>query len=279
MTLKNVFAMAVGLMLLPFAFASADVENVFLTVDGRSNTTVEEGDNVMARTTFDRDGEHVESISWELVGSGLPETCVNIDDAVSSGGTSVRSFDIETEGATEGTWDVKLRFYGDGFYPNNTGASNLCEDEDEVNDSPFTFADRITILDNIDDNQDDDNDGNSNTCGTNSNTNCGNDNDVDEGSAISKDIQALIAAIKLLLAGQAGGGTGNVGHAQVCATLASYSDLNVGSRGVRVSALQAYLISKGGQIPAITSGAAAPGYFGAQTNAALWVVLGNHGCN
>ena len=46
-------------------------------------------------------------------------------------------------------------------------------------------------------------------------------------------------------------------------------NLTVGSTGTDVVALQTALISAGFDIPAITSGAAAPGYFGSQTKAAV----------
>ena len=46
-------------------------------------------------------------------------------------------------------------------------------------------------------------------------------------------------------------------------------NLTVGSTGADVVALQTALISAGFDIPAITSGAAAPGYFGSQTKAAV----------
>ena len=47
------------------------------------------------------------------------------------------------------------------------------------------------------------------------------------------------------------------------------TNLTVGSTGADVSALQSFLISKGFAIPAISSGAAAPGYFGSQTKSAV----------
>ncbi|MEK7184698.1 MAG: peptidoglycan-binding domain-containing protein [Patescibacteria group bacterium] len=58
-----------------------------------------------------------------------------------------------------------------------------------------------------------------------------------------------------------------VGAASVNA--AYNANLSVGSTGADVSALQAFLISKGFSIPAISSGAATPGYFGSQTKSAV----------
>src|ERR1035437_10283270 len=54
------------------------------------------------------------------------------------------------------------------------------------------------------------------------------------------------------------------------ASAASYTFttyMNVGSTGADVSALQNWLIANGFSIPAITSGAAATGYYGSQTQA------------
>ncbi len=47
------------------------------------------------------------------------------------------------------------------------------------------------------------------------------------------------------------------------------TNLTVGSTGADVTALQTYLIGAGYNIPAIASGAAAKGYFGSQTQAAV----------
>jgi hypothetical protein len=58
-----------------------------------------------------------------------------------------------------------------------------------------------------------------------------------------------------------------VGAASVNA--AYNANLSVGSTGADVSALQAFLISKGHEIKAISSGAVAPGYFGSQTKTAV----------
>ncbi|MEN9524210.1 MAG: putative peptidoglycan binding domain [Candidatus Parcubacteria bacterium] len=46
-------------------------------------------------------------------------------------------------------------------------------------------------------------------------------------------------------------------------------DLTVGMSGPEVTALQAWLISNGYNIPAVSSGAASYGYFGAQTRLAV----------
>ena len=55
----------------------------------------------------------------------------------------------------------------------------------------------------------------------------------------------------------------------VSADAAIVRNLTVGSQGADVAELQAFLISRGHNIPAISSGVAAPGYFGSQTKAAV----------
>ena len=64
----------------------------------------------------------------------------------------------------------------------------------------------------------------------------------------------------------------------VCTQLAQYSYLQVGATGATVSALQGVLLGNGGAIPALTSGAATYGYFGQQTNAALYQVKALNQC-
>ena len=75
-------------------------------------------------------------------------------------------------------------------------------------------------------------------------------------------------SIKTIVAGSA---AVILGFALVAAA-ASYTFsnyLSVGSTGADVSALQSYLMASGYSIPSITSGAAQPGYFGSQTQAAV----------
>ncbi len=55
------------------------------------------------------------------------------------------------------------------------------------------------------------------------------------------------------------------------------TNLTVGSTGADVSALQTALISMGYDIPAVTSGAAAKGYFGSQTKTAVMAYQAAHG--
>jgi len=64
-------------------------------------------------------------------------------------------------------------------------------------------------------------------------------------------------------------GVAVLAFASVAAAYTFSSNLTVGSTGAAVSALQNWLIGAGYSIPAIQSGAANPGYFGAQTQAAV----------
>lgn len=145
---------ALALALPAMAFASANLTH--LTLDGATNATVEEGGSVDGKVTFDiTSSTDVESLSWELVGSGLPQTCVNTADRIANG-TFTSTFEIDTTGASEGTWDVLIKLYGD----DDANVSNLCENTDQVDGQQFN--DRITVTDQTDDNQaDNDNVGSS----------------------------------------------------------------------------------------------------------------------
>lgn len=188
MTMSKMTGLFLGAVLLLPVAASANVDIDFLVVDDAPNTTVEKGDTVKAEVTFDTDGEDVESFSWRLVGSDLPKVCVNTVDATNpDGGTFVRSFNIVLGNNPEGTWDVELKSFGD----NGGGSSNLCESMDE-NDSS-TFDDRITIVDGIDDNQDNDNDGNGSGSGDNQGgSGNGSGSSVSEFDQLMKQIMILI---------------------------------------------------------------------------------------
>ncbi len=70
----------------------------------------------------------------------------------------------------------------------------------------------------------------------------------------------LIASIVALTVALVGAASANA---------AFNTNLSVGSTGSDVAALQTWLISKGFSIPAISSGVAAPGYFGQQTKSAV----------
>jgi peptidoglycan hydrolase-like protein with peptidoglycan-binding domain len=64
-------------------------------------------------------------------------------------------------------------------------------------------------------------------------------------------------------------GVASLAFAALASAATFSNNLTVGSTGADVSALQTWLIAQGYSIPAIQSGAAAPGYFGSQTKAAV----------
>ena len=223
--------------------ASASVNLTFLTVDGATNATVQEGDSVEAKVTHEITAStDAESMSWELVGSGLPQTCVNTVDRIADG-TFTTSFDIDTSGASEGTWDVRIRAYGD----DGADVSNLCQVADEV-DSQL-FSDRITVTDDIDDNQGNDND---------SNGNVGNEGTL---STILASLKVILDRLNTTPTTPAPSGK--------CATLQTKmlgTQMNVYNQANVV--LQGYLLGEGQSIPALAAGASF-GYYGPQTAAAL----------
>ena len=143
--IKKLLVSATALLAPLAVFASVNLTH--LTVDGATNATVSEGSTVTAKVTYNiTSSTDVESMSWELVGSGLPQTCENVTDRIANG-TFTSTFDIDTTGASEGTWDILIRSYGD----DDADVSNLCESTDQ-NDSQ-SFTDRITVTDSNNDNQ------------------------------------------------------------------------------------------------------------------------------
>ena len=225
------------------AFAAANL--TFLTVDGGTDATVTEGDSVSAEVTFDVTAStDVESLSWELVGSSLPKTCVNVSNSITDG-TFTRSFEVDTTGASEGSWDVRIGLYGD----DGANASNLCEVTDQIG-GLTTFGDRITVTDNNNDNQDE----------------IGGSGSSSKLSQLEKAIEALTALVAKIMAG---GTTVPPTQNAACAALATkmvgtqqfvYNDSNV--------RLQGFLLSEGASIPALSAGASF-GYYGTQTSAAV----------
>jgi len=260
MKLKKIAGLALGASLaMGMALPAMAANNLtFLTLDSAANATVEAGDNVSAKVTYDITGDtpDVESMSWEVVGSGLPETCINIADRLNSG-TFTSTFDINTAGATEGTWDVKIRIYGvDG-----SGTDNNCGGT--INDS-MTFTNRLTITENSND-----------TGGVINNT--GTDNGT--GSSQKSQFDKLMTAFAALMLKLGGAGTPAPAPTTtpVCVAYAQayngtqmnvYNDANV--------RLQGFLLSQGASIPALKAGASF-GFYGPQTMAAVaWFQSLNH---
>lgn len=126
-----------ALLIAPVA-ALASTNLTFLTVDGLANTSVNVGDSIDAKVTYAvTSNDDVESLDWELVGSGLPPQCVDIPDQINTG-TFHPSFEMNTDGATGGTFDVKVRLYG----VNGSGTDQLCGST--PNDT-MTFTNRVAI--------------------------------------------------------------------------------------------------------------------------------------
>lgn len=246
---------AASLLLPVAAFASTNITN--LTLDGGANATVDEGSTVNGELTYDiTSNDDVESLSWQVVGSGLPKTCVNIDDRLNSG-TFQSTFDIDTNGASTGTWDVKVTLYG----TNDEGVNNLCEGSGDDN---MTFSNRLSI------NPDSTTDNN----GNNGNGNSGTSNNTAL-SAIMQALQAIIA--KLTAPATPPASTAS----PACAEYASLSSgLSQGSdtrQGGRVGQLQSFLMYKGFNISLLSSNQAPYGYYGSQTaSAASGFVSSNH---
>lgn len=242
--------LGLGMVLGGALTASAASNITHLTIDGSTNATVQEGDVVSGVLTYDITvSEDVESLSYEIVGSGLPKTCVNIDDHLTDG-TFHSSFDIDTNGATEGTWDVKVVLYG----TNDEGANQNCEG---AGDDTMVFTNRLTIE------ADETVDNNGNT---------------GAGSSVQSKFDQLMAAFQALMAKLSGTGTSPSPASVACVELAQKSVGTV--QGVYNDAnirLQGFLLSEGMQIPALTAGASF-GFYGPQTMAAVASFNAIHNC-
>lgn len=213
--------------------AGAATNITHLTLDGKTNVTVDEGDSVDARVVYDlTSGDDVESASWEIVDSGLPKTCVNVSDRITDG-TFNSSFTIDTDGASEGTWDVQIRLFG----TNGEGSNQNCEGSA---DDTMTFTNRITVEESNDDD-------------------------------LGGDDDNMPSWLKALLAALGVGGSNpptpapSTKCAAVNAKLVGTVDNTYNQANVQ---LQGYLLSEGMSIPALAAGASF-GYKGPQTNAAL----------
>lgn len=233
------------------AFAATNL--TFLTVDGLANTSVNVGDSINAKVTYAiTSNDDVESLDWELVGSGLPPQCVDIADQINTG-TFHPQFEMNTDGATGGTFDVKVRLYG----VNGSGVDQTCGDG--PNDT-MTFTNRISIAE----------DGNDTGIGSGTG-NTGN------GSGTVSQMDKLIALITAMLHPTTPAPTTN----SVCTEYASLSSgLSYGSdtrQGGRVGQLQSFLMYKGFNIPLLSSNQAPYGFYGSQTSsAASGFVAANH---
>lgn len=229
-----------GTMALPLS-ALASVNANFLTLDGLANTTANIGDTVQAKVTYDiTSDEDVESLSYEIVGSGIPETCVDIPDQIQSG-TFHPQFEMNLDGATAGTYDVKIRLFG----VNGSGSEQLCQDAHEQDN--MTFTNRIAIQEN------------GNDTGVVSGTGGGNGNS--SSSNTPSWLQALIAALR----------PAAPAASSKCAAIAPFTSApsnTYSALGVQLQS--ALLLDNPYSIPALKPGSSVPmGWRGVQTEAAL----------
>lgn len=265
---KLLKVLGVGAVTLAFPVLALAAGNLtFITFDGHANVSVDEGDSVNAKVTYDlTNSTDVESLSYELVGSDLPETCVNIQDRITDG-TFTTAFDIDTTGASEGTWDVRIRLFGD----NGADASNLCEDTDQVDAQ--TFTDRITVEDNTNDNQGD-GDNNNGGVGSHQGGNSGGSSNVPSwfNTFLNGPFAALLAKV-----GGTGNGSGN-GSGECSDLVAKMTGAQYGVYNSQNVKLQGFLLSEGMSIPALSAGASF-GFYGPQTAAAISAYKSAHGCN
>lgn len=127
------------------SFAATNLTFVTFPNNGGANATVEKGESMDVKVTYDLTNDtDNESLSWEIVGSGLPETCVNVGDRINTG-TFTALFPISTVGATEGTFDIRIRSYG----VNGAGTDNNCGGT--ITNSQ-NFTNRVTITEEANDN-------------------------------------------------------------------------------------------------------------------------------
>lgn len=236
--------------------ANAAVVITHLTVNNATNVTVEEGDVVEAGVTYTAtNSTDAESYSWELVGSGLPKTCVDTVDTITNS-TFTRSFDIDMTGASEGTWDVKISAYGD----DGPNVSNLCEVGDQIDS--MTFGDRITVTDQINDNQSGGND-----TGTGGTTN----------SLSKSTFCSWFPQWCNTNAPTAPTVSSNATKCNTVSPFLSAPKLAYSSTGVQLQS--ALLLDNPNSIPALAAGATIPmGYRGPQTTAALQNFSNQYGC-
>jgi hypothetical protein len=244
----KIIGLVVGtaILVLPVAaFASVNIQN--LTLDGLANTTVNVGDTINAQATYAiTSNDDVESLSWELVGSGLPQTCVDIPDQI-NGGTWHPQFDINTNGATAGSWDVKIKLFG----VNGAGTDQQCGTTAK---DTMTFTNRVAITEQT-----------SNNTGVGSGTG----STSGTGGTHLSQLDQLIALLTALVHPSTGG-TGTPTTSAICS---AFNAANVGTQPNVYSsaniALQGFLLSQHMSIPALTSGGAAFGFYGNQTTAAV----------
>jgi hypothetical protein len=246
-------------MLAPGLAALAAVNLTNLTFNGNPNVTVDKLQDFTGKLTLSiTANQDVESVSYEYVGLGAGPVCVDVEDQLQNGPRYVY-VDMQAPNYS-GPWDVIVKTFG----VSGVGADQQCA---TAPSDTMTFGNVVHV-------------NAQNTvppAPTPSPTPSPAPSSPPATSTLElqlKDIAASLNAIMLILKGGAPGSS-----SQVCKDLMVYSGLTFGSRGQQVTQLQVYLIQHGGQIPAITQGGAAYGYFGNQTMAALFNLKSASGCN
>lgn len=257
-------AMVVGLAL-PVA-ASASTTQTFLTLDGLSNNTYTVGSSVNAKLSFDLTGAStLQSIKWEILNASnqpvLPFECQDVDPDFLTAGSYAAEFSMNTIGGSQGTWKIRVSTYGAAV----PGANNNCTG---TPDNTKTYSNVLTLT----------NDNSSGTVINNTGGGSGTGSTGTTGGVFGfTSFADFVAALKTAL----GIGTTTTPPATgVCAQLAQLDgSVAMGSVGPSVTNLQVFLIAHGGSIPAIQMNGAAYGYFGSQTQGALFQVKSLNGCN
>ncbi len=249
------FGLGAALVLAPLA-VFASTTQTFLTLDGDSTATLSIGDSVDGVLTFNNTGNStVQSVRVEVPGSHIPGVCQNIEPNQNQTGTHTATFPVVTNGATEGTWDVKVTTYG--VQANLPGANNNCDDTIGVHSS-HTFQNVLTLTAQQ-------------STGDNSNNTGGG---VSTGGSSNSDLSACVGAggsynTATHVCSPATGGTTTPPASTECSQLAFVTPGTM--RNVYNSAniaLQGFLLYKHESIPWLAAGASF-GYFGPQTQLAL----------
>src|SRR5581483_11343892 len=174
---------------LPVA-ASASTSLTNASFDGMSNETVTVGSSVDAKVTFNLTGNStVQSVKYQVSGSGLAPVCVDVDDQNSTG-THTVEFPIDTTSATEGTHSVIVTAYGAPV----PAANNNC-DSTIGSSSSHTFSNQLTLT------------ADQSTGTVANNTGTGTGGTGTGASSLSAQIAALSASINAFIQAQLGSST------------------------------------------------------------------------
>src|ERR1043166_2378648 len=120
MVKKIVFGVATFAMVVTPLVSLATVNATNLLMNGATNATVNKGDKVITRLTWNvTAGEDIESVSVEDVGSGIPAVCVDIPDEINTGTYSVILNDHPTVDGRNidapqfaGSWNRRVKLFG-----------------------------------------------------------------------------------------------------------------------------------------------------------------------